>query len=426
MLQKLVRLISYLTLAILLLSACQSKINTGSTPVPPTVPLQPSNTLPPSTTPTAALQPSDTPPPSAKPTASPTPAALIAFIDSGQDLGRGNGVCIVVGDVDGDGDSDALISTDDQASTLWLNDGTGKFTPSEQGFKASSCAALGDLNGDKSLDIFFTENTSNHVWLNNGKGKFSSSNQNLVSPESSGVALGDLDGDGDLDAFVINWNGKPDQVFLNNGRGKFSDSGQQLGNWFGSDVVLGDVDQDGDLDALVSNNGEESTNATVLWLNDGHGKFIDSQQRLGFTNASALALGDLDGDGDLDAFIANSSHGDANPADKVWLNDGKGVFSDSEQSLGSVYDLTVELGDLDGDGDLDAFTGIWRLGARVWLNDGKGKFVDSQVRLSNNSAGVAIADLDGDGDLDVFVSTNTWTGGNGRPKLWLNQLKTTK
>ncbi len=410
--RKLVRLIGNLTLAILLLSACQSNVNTGSTPVPPTATLQPSNTPV---------------PPSATFTASPTPTALITFIDSGQDLGQGNGRCVVVGDVDGDGDSDVLISIQDQANTLWLNDGMGKFTLSDQGFKASTCTALGDLNGDKSLDIFFTEGTSNQVWLNDGKGKFSNSNQNLVSPDSSAVALGDLDGDGDLDAFVINWNGKPDQVFLNDGRSRFSDSGQKLGNRFGSDVALGDIDKDGDLDALVSNNGEESNNATALWLNDGHGKFTDSQQQLGFTNASAVAMGDLDGDGDLDAFIANSSHMGAKPADKVWLNDGKGVFSDNGQSLDNFYSLTVELGDLDGDGDLDAFTGIWKAGPRVWLNDGKGKFVDSQIRLaSRNSAGVAIADLDGDGDLDVFVSTNTWTGGDGHPKLWLNQLKTNK
>ena len=413
MLRKLIRLIIYLTLSSLLLSACQSKINMTSTPVPPTATLQPSQTPLPSATRTAS------------PTASPTSAAPIPFIDSGQDLGQGNGVCIVAGDVDGDGDSDALISYDDKPSALWLNDGKGKFTLSDQTFKASTCAALGDLNGDKSLDIFFTEGTSDHVWLNDGKGKFTSSNQDLVSPESEGVALGDLDGDGDQDAFVVNWNGKPDQVFLNDGHGKFSDSAQQLGNWFGSDVALGDVDQDGDLDALVSNNGEASDNATVLWLNDGRAKFTDSQQRLGFTNASAVALGDLDGDGDLDAFIANSSHAGADPADTVWLNDGKGVFSDSGQSLGSYYDLTVELGDLDGDGDLDAFMGIWQGLPRIWLNDGKGNFVESKTRLvSVNNAGVVIADLDGDGDLDLFASTNTWPGGDGLPKLWLNQLKT--
>lgn len=236
------------------------------------------------------------------------------------------------------------------------------------------------------------------------------------------MALGDLDGDGDLDAFVTNWNGKPDQVFLNDGTGIFTDSGQTLGKWFGTAVSLGDVDQDGDLDALVANNGEESYNAPVLWLNDGTGVFTDSTQRLGFTNAYAAVLGDLDGDGDLDAYIANSSHNGAKPADKVWLNDGKGIFSDSGQKLGSLYSLTAALADMDGDGDLDAVAGSWKTGPKIWLNDGKGTFTDSKIKLASlNNSGVAIADMDGDGDPDLLVSTNTWAAGNGLHRLWLNQ-----
>ena len=152
---------------------------------------------------------------------SPTPAALLTFVDSGQDLGQGNGASVVVGDVDGDGDMDALINNTDKNSLLLLNDGTGKFTLSDQEFKPGTGAAFGDLNGDKSLDIFITEETTNEVWLNDGKGVFSTGDQSLVSPESSSVALGDLDGDGDLDAFVTNWNGNPDQVFLNDGSGNF-------------------------------------------------------------------------------------------------------------------------------------------------------------------------------------------------------------
>ena len=385
MFRKISSQVSFLAITLVLVSACQSK------PVATAVPI-------------------------------PTPAAPFTFVNSGQDLGQGDGASVVVGDVDGDGDSDALISNADKNSALLLNDGKGKFTPTTQEFKPSSAAAFGDLNGDKSLDIFITEETSNEVWLNDGKGVFTISDQNLVSPESSSVALGDLDSDGDLDAFVTNWNGNPDQVFLNDGSGIFTDSGQKLGTWFGTAVSLGDVDQDGDLDALVANNGEKSDNAPVLWLNDGAGTFTDSTQRLGFTNAYAAVLGDLDADGDLDAFIANSSHNGANPADKVWLNDGKGIFSDSGQNLGTLYSMTAALADLDGDGDLDAVTGSWKTGPKIWLNNGKGTFTDSKIKLDSiNNSGVAIADVDGDGDLDLFVSTNTWSAGNGIHKLWLNQ-----
>jgi hypothetical protein len=353
---------------------------------------------------------------------SPTPSAPFTFVDSGQDLGQGDGASVVVGDLDGDGDSDAFISNADKNSILLLNDGVGKFVKSSQEFKPSSFAIFGDLNGDKSLDIFITEETSNEVWLNDGHGVFSASDQALVSTESSSVALGDLDGDGDLDAFVTNWNSNPDQVFLNDGSGIFTDSGQTLGNWSGTAVSLGDVDQDGDLDALVANNGEKSDNASVLWLNDGAGVFTDSTQRLGLTNAYAAVLGDLDLDGDLDAFIANSSHNGANPADKVWLNDGNGIFTDSGQNLGTLYSLTAALADMDGDGDLDAIAGSWKTGLKIWLNDGNGTFSDSKIKLDSfNSSGVAIADMDGDGDLDIFVSTNTWAAGNGQHKLWLNQ-----
>ena len=284
--------------------------------------------------------------------------------------------------MDGDGDFDALVSNADKNSMLLLNDGKGKFTKAAQEFKPSSCAAFGDLNGDKSLDIFITEETNNEVWLNDGKGVFTAGKQNLSSPESSSVALGDLDGDGDLDAFVTNWNGFPDQVFMNNGTGIFIDSGQNLGRWYGTAVTLGDVDRDGDLDALVANNGESSDNAPVLWLNDGTGIFTDSTQRLGFTNAYAAILGDLDGDGDLDAFIANSSHNGARPADKVWLNDGKGVFSDSGQKLGSAYSLTAALADMDGDGDLDAVVGNWKASLQIWLNDGTRDFYRQQDKAA--------------------------------------------
>ncbi|MBC8422446.1 MAG: right-handed parallel beta-helix repeat-containing protein, partial [Chloroflexi bacterium] len=89
---------------------------------------------------------------------------------------------------------------------------------------------------------------------------------------------------------------------------------------------------------------------------------------LGSSYSRAVALGDVDGDGDLDAFVANS-HDAYGQGNKVWLNDGTGIFSDSGQSLGDSYSRDVALGDVDGDGDLDAFVGNSNSQPnKVWLN----------------------------------------------------------
>ena len=74
---------------------------------------------------------------------------------------------------------------------------------------------------------------------------------------------------------------------------------------------MGDLDGDGDLDAFVVNNGQPNT----IWLNDSYGSFTKTQA-LGNSKSFGVSLGDLDGDGDLDAFVANF---DGQP-NKVWIN----------------------------------------------------------------------------------------------------------
>ena len=68
-------------------------------------------------------------------------------------------------------------------------------------------------------------------------------------------------------------------------------------------------------------------------------------------DTQGVALGDVDGDGDLDAFTAVNSQ----ISNRLFLNDGTGVFTDSGQEIGQVGgNVDVELGDVDADGDLDA------------------------------------------------------------------------
>jgi hypothetical protein len=149
-------------------------------------------------------------------------------------------------------------------------------------------------------------------------------------------------------------------------------------------------------------------------LNDGAGTFSNSGQSLGSSDSHFVDLGDVDGDSDLDAFFANTN----NQPNRVWLNNGAGVFVDSGQSLGGSKSYGLDLGDVDGDGDLDAVTtNSGGQANRVWLNDGAGIFSDSGQSLgSSESFGLQLGDIDGDGDLDAFVTNH----GHQANKVWLN------
>jgi PKD repeat protein len=306
----------------------------------------------------------------------------------------------------------------------------------ELGASRSQDIALGDVDLDGDLDVFVANGDSRtRLWLNAGNGSFSDSGQLLENRLNMAVALGDLDGDGDLDAFIANSRHEPNTIWLNQGGdqggalGQYRDSGQLLGELGSYDVALGDLDSDGDLDAFVANvplwDGS-STNGgfNKIWLNNGRGQFYDGGLESDDRPSYGVALGDLDNDGDLDAFIANRQQ-----PNQVWLNDGTGVFSDTGQLLGNSGSMDVALGDLDNDGDLDAFianyddTGV--SGSyqpnEVWLNDGSGTFVDSGQTLgADASFGVDLGDLDGDGDLDAIVVNDTYTYFPQNNQIWWN------
>ncbi|MEM7393316.1 MAG: FG-GAP-like repeat-containing protein, partial [Verrucomicrobiota bacterium] len=337
------------------------------------------------------------------------------FIDTGQRLANGLGFAVELGDLDGDSDLDAIVADFSGSDRVWLNDGTGRFTAGGSLPESYSTEgiALGDLDNDGDLDVFGTGREGHGVWLNNGGGMFVDSEEfGGFTDRGRGVALGDLDGDGDLDAFLARNGGN--RVRLNDGTGSFAASSNIfLGNSDSHNVALGDLDGDGDIDAFVAN---ASPLPNRVWLNDGTGMFSDSGQALGDSSTVGVDLGDIDGDGDLDAVTANQFA----PPNRVWLNDGSGVFSDSLQLLGTNTSMDVRLGDVDGDGDLDIYTSYFFRSDRVWLNDGAGVF-SNNISTSEPlpTTGVGLGDLDGDGDLDAFVATY-----NNQPdwnRIWLQR-----
>jgi hypothetical protein len=236
-----------------------------------------------------------------------------------------------------------------------------------------------------------------------GRGFFGSDIEVAVGNSPEDVALGDLDGDGDLDFVAANFAPAGTvSVRLNSGTGIFT-NGQELpisSNNGPRRLALGDVDGDGDLDLLAA---VPLSGAVFVRLNNGAGTFSGSQNVVIPSSPEDVALGDLDGDGDLDFVTANIGAGSTA---SVRFNNGAGLFSGSQNVAIGNFPRSVALGDVDGDADLDLLiTNYSSNEVRVYRNDGTGTFGSSQsVPLTSNTEELALADVDADGDLDLVVA----------------------
>lgn len=325
------------------------------------------------------------------------------FRNSGQALGQTNSQDVGLGDLDGDGDLDAFVANCGP-SYIWLNDGLGNFSDSGQRLGPTDCSirvSLGDIDRDGDLDAVNVLVDLVRVWFNDGLGTFTDSGQSLGSSGGTAAELGDLDGDGDLDLFYTD-NNSPSLLFFNNGSGLYTLGSQVFLGGF-SNVALGDLDSDGDLDAFAVSARQPPYAVHHIYLNDGTGFFASGQSINNGYPVNSISLGDLDRDGDLDAYFSVIRVGTLGP-DQVWLNDGNGVFSDSGQRLGTASTNQAGLGDIDHDGDLDVVTAHVSLPSEIWINQGAGLFERSRQTLGQiNSPHLGLGDLDDDGDIDLFL-----------------------
>jgi hypothetical protein len=331
---------------------------------------------------------------------------------------------MALGDLDGDGDIDIAAITDkswDRKLSVLLNNGDGTFKNGESHYAGSKPnfagggLVMGDFDGDGDLDTVTTSHTGYYdssnisVLINTGHGNFQSTVNYKTEDFPDSLALSDLDGDGDLDVAVACSDGTI-SVHMNNGDGTLQDAATYQAGSGDQSLALGDVDGDGDPDAVVANIGSVS-----VLINNGYGNFqipvvYPNENTGGAGEGLSVMLGDLDGDGDLDlAGTFDRWYGDSDYI-YVLLNKGEGTFQYATSYRVGVDAEAVALGDLDGDGSIDIATLTWdSANVPVLLGHGDGTFQDPAYYGvgGRQPPALAIGDVDGDGDLDLAVPYHT-------------------
>ncbi|MBC7748712.1 MAG: VCBS repeat-containing protein [Methylotenera sp.] len=241
--------------------------------------------------------------------------------------------------------------------------------------------ALGDINNDGLVDIYFTSNqVKNKLYLNKGKNKFedisAKAGVESQSDWNTGTVMADVNGDGYLDIYVcavvgINGFEGQNELFINNKDNTFTESAAEYGldlDNYSSSAAFFDYDLDGDLDMYLLNHAVHSEssfgNADIrnkrsyecgdkLFRNDD-GKFVDVSEQAGIFGGAngyglGLAVSDFNLDGYPDIYVGNDFHED----DYYYLNNGDGTFTESlKQYFGhtSRFSMGVDVADVNHDG----------------------------------------------------------------------------
>lgn len=322
---------------------------------------------------------------------------------------------IILGDFDLDGDLDILVTCIERSSFILWNQGGGRFSDPDQSnnFGVSHAGAAADLDGDNDLDLVLNnpDEQTTSAWINDGTGRFSMTPPIETGMETISLALGDLDSDNDPDLYIGSVPGS-DRIFFNNGAAGFIASDQIFNERLTMRVALADLDGDHDLDAVIVK-GPDTLN--LVCINDGTGRFTVHNDRLGGSVSSlSVAIADFDLDNDFDIFLG---HHDG--ADRIWMNNGDATFVRTNQLLSSFWSYDARASDLNADGSPDLVVAGGNSQDSVWLNDGAGQFQQITVPfIGDQGGGVDIGDLDQDGDLDVVFIHDPGSSTTGKVYVW--------
>jgi hypothetical protein len=295
----------------------------------------------------------------------------------------------------------------------------GEIPPVTGGFATVGSLAAADFNGDGKIDLdlgleywsfrLFATGSAEGLYLNNGQGFSVPATTNLNSTIGTGtvyVAAGDFNGDGRMDlAASVSAVG----IFLGNGDGTFR-SELDYGSGMGGPLALGDFNNDGKLDVI----GLAATQVAVLpGKGDGTFGFPVLSPTGSQVQIIGLAAADFNHDGNLDAATLVAAAGGSSPALQILMGKGDGSFSLGPSYYVGTNPTALATGDLNGDGIPDlvvgASTGQPTSDVFVLLGVGDGTFkTPISLVAGNGITALAVNDINLDGKADVVMLNSTW------------------
>ena len=324
---------------------------------------------------------------------------------------------IAVGDVNRDGHADILAARVDAGNlSVYLGDGRGKFTPSTGSpFAAGHSPAditLADFNEDGLTDLAIAnhETTYATILLGDGTGGFAPALPPRITvpsrPHPHGVAAGDFDGDRHADLAIESWQENAVLIFKGNGKAGFTMEPMRLtvGRTPYWKLRAGDLNGDGRADLVTTNTEGGSVSVPC------------SSQPISTARVPfAVAIGDINGDRRPDLVIAHRSGGPDRSLDgvTVLLGNDDCAFGPAPSLQAGTSPTAVAVGDIDGDGIGDVAVANMGgnnvtvlLGSRTGLRPAAG----SPVAVGEGPSGIAAVDLNGDGKADIV--TGNWESGD--------------
>jgi enediyne biosynthesis protein E4 len=327
-------------------------------------------------------------------------------------------------DADGDGDLDLYVcsgsnefstSSTALADRLYFNNGQGNFTKSEQilptfNFESTSTVVAGDYDHDRDLDLFvgvrshpflYGVPVNGYILSNNGKGLFTDVSS-TVAPALNAVGMitdaswTDIEGDNDVDLIVVG-EYMEIKVFVNEG-GRLEDQTEAKGlsktNGWWRRIEPGDLDNDGDIDFVVANYG------------------LNSRFRASPTEPITMYVNDFDKNGSVEQIVCSFVDGKSYPMPlrhdlMSQIPSLKKKYLKYESYKNQTITDIFSPAEMEKAIRLEAF----ELASVVLLNDGRGKFsmqrlpIEAQVTVMS---AIELGDFDGDGNVDIVLGGNLY------------------